>query len=133
MKFSPEYFIKAPFTPSEVKAFFENAQRDLMIAKTDRISEVKFTFAYQALLKAAIALIAKNKHRLRSVPGHHIKALEALAASLRDPSILTLGNAMRTKRNTDLYGVRAVITDKEAGDYLQFVEKTIEACGRLIR
>jgi len=44
---------------------------------------------------------------------------------LENPDVLTLGDAMRTKRNSDFYGGGESITEKEAEDYLKFVEKTL--------
>ena len=46
---------------------------------------------------------------------------------LGNPDIATLGNAMRTKRNLDMYAGGAVISEKEAQDYLAFVRETIAA------
>lgn len=48
--------------------------------------------------------------------------LEKMKEILQDPDVLTIGDAMRNKRNYDFYGGGALITDKEVEDYLRFVE-----------
>ena len=124
--FETKYFQKFSFTKEHIDRFFESALRDLKIARQDKFAEVRFTYGYQALVKAGIALIAKvGGVKVRSVPGHHVKILEKMSEILKNPDVLTLGDAMRTKRNSDFYGGGESITEKEAEDYLKFVEKTL--------
>jgi len=124
--FETKYFQKFSFTKQQIDRFFESALRDLKIARQDKFAEVRFTYSYQALVKAGISVIAKvGGVKVRSVPGHHIKILEKMSEILKNPDVLTLGDAMRIKRNSDFYGGGESITEKEAGDYLKFVEKTL--------
>ena len=124
MKFEQQYFKKFNFTLEEVHTYWKNAIHDLEIAKKDQFQEVKFTYCYQALIKAGIALIAKvAKMKVKSAPGHHIKILQKLSEILDDPDIMVIGDAMRMKRNTDLYGGGVLISKKEARDYLIFVDE----------
>lgn len=124
--FETKYFQKFSFTKQQIDRFFESALRDLKIARQDKFAEVRFTYSYQALVKAGIAVIAKvGGVKVRSVPGHHIKILEKMSEILKNPDVLTLGDAMRIKRNPDFYGGGESITEKEAEDYLKFVEKTL--------
>ena len=124
--FETKYFQKFSFTKQQINRFVESAFRDLNIARQDKFAEVRFTYSYQALVKAGIALIAKvGGVKVRSVPGHHVKILEKMSEILENPDVLTLGDAMRTKRNSDFYGGGESITEKEAEDYLKFVEKTL--------
>ena len=126
-KFEKEYFKKLDFSKEEIDRYFQNAKRDLEIARQDSFSEVQFTYSYQALMKAGIALLAKTGSvKVRSIPGHHIKILEKIEEILQDSDILTLGNAMRMKRNLDLYGGGESISQKEATDYLKFVESVFK-------
>jgi uncharacterized ubiquitin-like protein YukD len=126
-RFEREYFQKFKFTEAQVNRHFQNALRDLEIAQRDSFAEVRFSYSYQALIKAGIALLAKVAQvRVRSVPGHHIKILTKMSELLDDEDILTIGNAMRMKRNLDFYSGGEVITEKEAADYLKFVEKILE-------
>lgn len=122
-----QYFKDFPFTPKQIEKYWKNTQKDLAIAKKDSIPDVKFTYSYSALLKAGITLLAKMKRaKVRSVAGHHVKILEILSELLKDPKIAAVGNAMRSKRNTDLYGEGAQVTEKEAADCLSFVEGVIK-------
>jgi len=99
-KFEKQFFRKVLFTKDEIKQYLQSALRDLNIAKKDKFTEVRFSYAYQALIKAGIALLAKKDGvKVKSVPGHHIKILKKLSTQLKDDDIFTYGNAMRMKRN----------------------------------
>ena len=126
------YFQKVKFTASQILRYIENAQRDLGIACDDQFIEVKFTYCYQALIKIAIAVLAKKGLRVRSIPGHHIKILEKLSEELSDSNISMIGNIMRIKRNKDLYDVGAAITKKEVDDYIVFVSGVIQKAKKMI-
>ena len=121
-----DFFQKLKFSEEEIHARFKSAHRDLEIAVKDPFPEVRFTYAFQALIKTGIALLAKEGLKVRSIPGHHVKILERMSELLEDPDILTLGNAMRMKRNQDLYGAGELISDKESGEYLTFVQKILK-------
>ena len=133
MNFDKKYFQPFKFTQESINVYFKNASRDLNIAEIDNISEVKFTYAYQALIKGGIALIAKvGKVKVRSIPGHHIKIVEKMSEILQEETILTIGNAMRMKRNLDLYSGGEIITEKEASEYLEFVENVLKKVDKLV-
>src|SRR3989338_5623960 len=124
--FEPEYFKKTVFTQVQVSSFLRNAFRDLNIASKDSFPEVRFMFSYQALVKAGIAYLAKSGVKVRTVSGHHLKVLDKLGELLKDPDVSALGNAMRMKRNEDLYGDGGFISEKEADEYLEFVRSVLE-------
>lgn len=125
--FDTRYFQKFPFNQGQIERYFRNALRDLRIAQKDEFAEVRFTYGYQALIKAGIALIAKvGQVRVRSKPGHHVKILEKTSEILENPDILEIGDKMRIKRNDDFYGGGESIGPKEAEDYLRFVERVVE-------
>jgi len=133
INFESKFFQKQNFTKEQVQQLWENAKRDLNIAKKDSLSEVKFTYSYNALIKSGIALIAKTgKVKVRSAQGHHIKILEKMSKVLNDERIETIGNAMRTKRNLDFYGGGVLISEKESSDYCNFVEKTFDKIDKII-
>ena len=122
-----EAFTPFSFTSTQIASYLRNAERDLAIAKKTDIPEVIFTFAYNALLKAGITLIAyKKSWKVRSIPGHHIAVIETLGELLNNESIATFGNTMRSKRNADLYGGGIPFTEKEAAEYTAFVESVID-------
>ena len=124
--FEPEYFKKTVFTQVQVSSFLRNAFRDLNIASKDSFPEVRFMFSYQALVKAGIAYLAKSGVKVRTVSGHHLKVLDKLGELLKDQDVSALGNAMRMKRNEDLYGEGGFVSLKEAEEYLKFVKTVLE-------
>lgn len=126
--FETGFFQKFRFDEKQINRYFEAAFRDLKIAHEDKFPEVRFTYSYQALIKAGIALIARTgRVKVRSVPGHHVKILEKMSEILKNPDVFTIGNVMRIKRNEDLYGGAEPVGEKEADDYLAFVEKILKA------
>ncbi|MDI6809165.1 MAG: hypothetical protein QME66_09320 [Candidatus Eisenbacteria bacterium] len=132
--FGTKYFQKFKFEQKQIERYLQSAFHDLEIAKKDQFPEVRFTYSYQALVKVGIALIAKvGQVRVRSAPGHHIKILEKMSEILKNQDVLTIGNAMRTKRNYDFYGGGDSISGKEANDYLKFVEGIILAVRKVIQ
>lgn len=133
-RFEKEYFRPFSFSDKEIDRYFQNALRDLKIAQTDPYTEVRFTYCYQALIKSGIALIAQvGRVKVRSVAGHHIQVLTKMSKLLNDPDILTIGNAMRMKRNLDLYSGGEFISKKETGDYIRFTEQVIDQVKKAIK
>ena len=127
MNFDQKYFKKFQFALEDIRRYFASAMHDLDIAQKDSFPEVKFTYSYQALIKAGITLLAKiGKVKVRSIPGHHVNIFEAMGDILGDQDVTSVGNAMRMKRNADLYGGGELIGEKEAADYLKFVQGVIE-------
>lgn len=133
MKFEQEYFRQFNFETQEIARYLQSALHDLEIAEKDKFPEVKFTYGYQAMIKIGITVLAKvGKVKVRSVPGHHVKILEKMSEILGDEDIFTIGNAMRMKRNTDLYGGGELIGQKEADDYLKFIQKVVQEAKKKI-
>ena len=125
MKFDDKYFSHFNFTKEQIKKNLQNALKDLDIAETDKILDVKFNYAYSALLKAGIALLSHHQIRIKSAPGHHIKIIEILAEELKDETVADIGNVMRSKRNINMYSGGIEATEKECQEYIGFVKKAI--------
>lgn len=124
MNFEKKYFQPFEFSKSDINRYLDNAKRDLNIAINDDYTEVRFTYEYQALIKACIALIAATgKVRVRRTPGHHIKIIEKASEILKNENIATIGNFMRKKRNLDLYSGGEFISEKEANSYTKKLRK----------
>ena len=123
--FSAEYFKGTKFAAGQISGYLAKAQRDLEIAEKDRIPDVRFMFAYHALVKAGIAYVAHEGYKVRTAPGHHMKLIEKLSELLKDPAVFTFGNAMRMKRNDDLYGDGGIVSEKDAKEYLEFVRAVL--------
>lgn len=134
ISFEDEYFQKFKFTHLQISRYVESAVRDLEIAHKDQFTEVKFTYCYQAFIKIGMAVLAKKGGvRVRSVTGHHIKILNKLSEIVGNPDIFTIGNAMRMKRNKDLYDATATMTKKEVEDYIIFVDGVIKKAIDLLK
>jgi len=132
MEFEDRYFVKFKFTKEQIKRNFNNALKDLEIAKKDEILEVKFNYAYNSLIKAGIALLSYYQIKAKSVVGHHIKILEKLGEILKDNSVIDIGNIMRSKRNLDFYGGGIEVTEKECREYINFVEDVLSGVKKII-
>ncbi len=122
IKFEDKYFASFEFTADQIGKNLKNALKDLDIAKRDEILEVKFSYAYSALIKAGIALLSYYQVKAKSISGHHVKIIEMLAMILKDEAVECMGNVMRSKRNLDLYSGGIEVTEKEAHEYVKFVE-----------
>ncbi len=97
-------FEKFEFSGRQVKNYYKSAMRDCQIASGSDIPEVVFKFCYDALLKLAIAVCAKNGLRIKARQGHHIELLGRMADFLKNNDIKIIGDEMRAKRNLDIYG-----------------------------
>jgi len=123
-------FEKFNFSQKQIKRYYQSALRDLKIALNSKVPEVIFRFSYDALIKLAIAVCAKNNLRVKARKGHHIKLIEKLTLYLKDPEIEVLANEMRSKRNRDLYEGGILISEKEAKEYLEWVKKIFQKAER---
>ena len=133
MIFDQKYFTKFNFPQAQVEQFLSSAVRNLNIATEDKILEVKFNYAYRAFIKSGIALLAFSKHKLKRLPGHHVKLIEAMSEILTDQNIDLLGNLMRSKRNLDLYAGTWEITEKECKEYLSFSESVLARVKKIVQ
>ena len=79
IKFDNKYFRKFTFTETQCLRNIKNSQKDIDIAKKDKFLDVRFNYAYSALIKCGIALLSFYSQKVRSVPGHHVKILEKMA------------------------------------------------------
>ncbi len=79
MKFDNKFFSKSKFTKEQTGKYFNNALKDLDIARRDSILEVKFNYAYTAFIKGAITLLSHYQVKTKSVPGHHVKLIDETA------------------------------------------------------
>jgi len=132
MKFDDKYFRDFAFTKDQVKKNFDNALKDIRIARQDTIPDVKFTYSYDALIKGGIALISRYNKKIKSAPGHHAKIIEAIAGILKDGAIEAVGNAMRSKRNIDFYVGGIEITEKESHEYLDYVDDILRKIEKVL-
>jgi histidyl-tRNA synthetase len=104
----------------------------LPLRKKVNILEVKFNYAYTALIKAGITSLSHYQAKIKSVPGHHVKIIEKLARILKDDDVENIGNSMRSKRNLDFYAGGIEVTEKECREYINFIEKVFVKLKRLL-
>lgn len=133
MEFENKYFKRFKFSEGQIKKYSKNARSDLEIAKKDSFLDVKFNYAYTALIKAGVALLSAYQTKVRSVPGHHIKLIEKVSQILKDESISDIANVMRSKRNLGLYAGGMEVTEKECREYIKFAEETIKKIDLVIK
>ncbi|MCX6721282.1 MAG: hypothetical protein NT026_01625 [Candidatus Staskawiczbacteria bacterium] len=133
LSFESKFFEKRKFEGKTIKKYFSGAGRDLKIAIENKHPEVIFKFSYDCLIKLGITLIASQNYRIRSRTGHHVKILEKLSEILEDKDIEIMGEAMRKKRNFDLYEGGAIISEKEAKEYLNFVKIIVIEVEKLLK
>jgi hypothetical protein len=114
---------KFNFTERQIEQYFNSAFRDFRIAESSKVPEVTFRFGYDALLKLAIAICAKNSLRIKSRTGHHVELINKLAEFLPNSDIEIIGQKMRQKRNWDLYDGGITISEKEAEEFFEWIKK----------
>ena len=131
-EFDDKYFIRFNFSKEQIKKNLDNALKDLRIAKDDKILEVRFNYAYTAIIKSGIALLSFYGKKAKSVPGHHVKMIEKISEILSDVSINDIANIMRSKRNLDFYAGGIVVTEKECAEYLKFADAILNKIKKLI-
>jgi uncharacterized protein (UPF0332 family) len=123
--------------PKQVKQFLADAQKKSATARRVLAidEEAAFQIAYQAMLKASLALMLSHGQRPRVQLGHHVAIIEFAQKHLDSglaPTFALL-DRMRRKRNDAFYGI-ALISDVEAKDavaaaedYLKIVEADIQS------
>lgn len=122
MKFDKTFFARQEFTAKALSDLAASAERELEIAVSSPVAEVKFHFAYMALLKAGIYRIAREGYRVKSAPGHHKMIIETLSELLGDKEVAVVGDKMRRDRNLDLYAAGAVLSSAETDTHIKFIE-----------
>ena len=131
--FESKFFEKRKFEEKTIKKYFSGAERDFKIARENKDPEVVFKFSYDCLIKLGITLIVSQGYRIKSRTGHHIKILEKLSQILENKDIEIMGEAMRKKRNFDLYEGGVIISEKEAKEYFNFVKEIIAESERFLK
>ena len=116
--------------PKQVRQFLADAGRKAAAARKNLVidEETAYQTAYQAMLKASLALMMSHGHRPRVQLGHHIAIIEFARKHL-DPSLaplFALFDRMRRKRNEAFYDI-ALIGDEEAEDAVAVAEKYLKA------
>ena len=131
--FDSNFFEKRKFSIEQIQQFLTSAQRDFGIASKGQDPEVIFTFSYHAFLKLGISLIAWKGYKVKSRMDHHAQIVQHFSLILNDPDIEVYGEAMRRKRNIDLYLGGSIVTEKEVADYLEFTRSLLKKTEALLQ
>ena len=112
--------------PKQVGQFLDDANKKAVAARKNLLidEETAYQIAYQAMLKASLALMLSHGQRPRVQLGHHIAIIEFAQKHL-NPSLdatFDLFDRMRRKRNDAFYDI-ALISDVEAEDAVSAAEK----------
>jgi uncharacterized protein (UPF0332 family) len=115
--------------PKQVRQFLADAGKKAVAARKNLAidEETAYQTAYQAMLKASLALMLSHGQRPRVQLGHHVAIIEFVQKHL-DPAhaaLFPLFDRMRRKRNEAFYDI-AVIGDEEAEDAVIAVEKYVQ-------
>jgi hypothetical protein len=117
-------FVNFTFSDRQINNYFQSAKRDFLLASYKE-AEIKFQFSYNCFLKLAQAVCARKGLRVKSSSGHHAALFLKYAEIFKDDMSAAVAQAMRDKRNRDLYDGGIIISDKEAETYYQFVKKAM--------
>jgi uncharacterized protein (UPF0332 family) len=122
--------------PKQVRQFLADAQKKVVAARKNLAidEEVAYQTAYQAMLKASLALMLSHGQRPRVQLGHHIAIIEFVKKHL-DPKhapLFALFDRMRRKRNEVFYDI-AVIGDEEAVDAVEAAERYVKIVAAAIQ
>jgi uncharacterized protein (UPF0332 family) len=114
-----------PVNPNQVRQFLADARKKAVAARKNLAidEETAHQIAYEAILKASLALMLSHGQRPRVQLGHHVAILEFARKHLdpaQDP-IFDLFDRLRRKRNTAFYDL-AIISEVEAEDAVRAAE-----------
>jgi len=115
--------------PKQVKQFLADAQKKAATARKNLSidAETAYQIAYEAMLKASLALMLSHGQRPRVQLGHHMAIIEFAQKHL-SPSLVpmfALFDRMRRKRNDSFYDI-ALIGDAEAEEAVKVAEEYLK-------
>lgn len=117
---------KFQFSEEIIKKHYQAAVKDLRLASIAGEPELVFHTCYNVVIKAAMAVCAKQGVRVKSRTGHHIELITILADAIKDDDLAATANKMRSKRNRDLYEGGMPVSEREAYFYLQFCRDLVK-------
>jgi uncharacterized protein (UPF0332 family) len=130
MKQDPR-FKKQERSPEQVKAFYKGACQKLNTAYklTDEDPEAAYQIAYEAMLKASLAIILHHELRPRSQPGHHVAIIDMVGKIMGADysNQIKAFDEMRRNRNSFLYEPFGFVSSHELRDALNIVSDFLEA------
>jgi uncharacterized protein (UPF0332 family) len=118
-----------PVNPQQVKQFLADARKKAVAARKNLNidEETAHQTAYEAILKASLALMLSHGQRPRVQLGHHV-AIMQFAQKYLDPALaptFDLFDRMRRKRNIAFYDI-AFISEVEAEEAVRAAESYLK-------
>jgi len=127
---------KQKIDPRQVKQFLADAEKKAVAARKNLEidEETAYQTAYQAVLKASLALMLSHGERPRVQLGHHVAILEFAQKHLgpAHASTFDLFDRMRRKRNDSFYDI-AIISEVEASEAVAAVDGYLKVVAADIR
>ena len=127
---------KQKIDSKQVKQFLTDAEKKAVAARKNLAIDEETTYqtAYQAVLKASLALMLSHGQRPRVQLGHHIAILEFAQKHLDRALAPTfdLFDRMRRKRNDAFYDI-AIISEVEANEAVNAVDRYLKVVAADIR
>jgi uncharacterized protein (UPF0332 family) len=115
--------------PKQVKQFLADAHKKASTARKNLPidAEAAYQIAYEAMLKASLALMLSHGERPRVQLGHHIAIIEFSEKHLASApaGIFAQFDRMRRKRNNAFYDL-ALISDTEAEEAVKVSEEYLK-------
>lgn len=136
MKKDPR-FKPQEYRADQVEGHLKGAVKKLKTAKKIAIDdeEAAYQLAYEAMLKASLALILRQGLRPRSLPGHHVAIIEKAGKILgkEAANLIKAFDIMRRNRNTFLYEADGFLSEHEVSEALQIAHKYLKLIQEHIR
>jgi uncharacterized protein (UPF0332 family) len=118
-----------PVNTKQVRLFLSDAQKRAATARKNLAidAEAAYQIAYEAMIKASLALMLSHGQRPRVQLGHHIAIIEFAQKHLPGAStkLFSLFDRMRRKRNNAFYDI-ALVSDTEAKEAVTTADKFLQ-------
>jgi hypothetical protein len=138
-----EHWLATPDTPLEKQRTVNKAQFQGWLKEAVRKYEdanrrpnsesTRMDAAYDAVFFCALAVRTSQAVRVTSRPGHHAVALEAAAAVMKLPAMLTdEADALRERRNRKYQGFFSA-NERDVADAIETARKYLEATSAWVK
>lgn len=108
---------------AQIDRFLASADKKLISARKILAfdDEAGLEQAYEAMLKASLALMLSHGLRPRSLPGHHVAIIEFVRSHIeaKHSALLTLFDRLRRQRNQALYDDTGFVSHRDAEQGLE--------------
>lgn len=114
----------------QIERFLQSADKKIISAQKilEFDDEAALQQAYEAMLRAAMALMFSHGVRPRSQLGHHIAIIEFVREHLdkEHEGLLSVFDHLRRKRNTALYDDTGFISHRDAEDAVKTAQNFVD-------